>query len=165
MVQSKRCLLVAASLVVALLPCCGDTDSCVQVPCVSGAWLHIPLGASGASLSGTTVSVCRNVECYAAALPAVPSPDSAGASLVFSVTPDVVGTLWQKADQSLVLEVEWHLGSVSQAVDGDRYLVTLVDATGRTTPLLDQVATYQATTPDPRQCPGAAPCVIADLSP
>lgn len=165
MVQSERCLLVAASLVAALLPCCGDSDSCVQVPCISGAWLHIPLGAGGASLSGTTVSVCRNAECYAAALPAVPSADSAGASLVFTGTTDVVGTLWQEADQSLVLEIEWHVGSVSQAVDGDRYVVTLVDAAGRATPLLDKVATYQATTPDPRQCAAAAPCVIADLAP
>jgi hypothetical protein len=85
--------------------------------------------------------------------------------VVFSDTTDVVGTLWQRADQSLVLEVEWHVGSPDQAVDGDRYLVTLVDAAGGATTLLDKTATYQPTAPDPRQCAAAAPCVIADLAP
>jgi hypothetical protein len=167
MTRIRRCgrqALVAAFLLAGPLASCGDSDSCVQVPCTSGAWLHIPLPAGG-GWSAASVSVCRNAECYVAALPAVPSPDSAGASVVFTDTTDVVGILWQRADQSLVLEVEWHVGDPSQVVDGDRYVATLVDAAGQTTLLLDKTATYQPAAPDPRQCASAAPCAIADLTP
>jgi hypothetical protein len=168
MARIERCgWLALASLTIlgASLPSCGGSGSCIEVKCASGAWLHIPLSSPAASLAGAVVTVYRNGEFHAASLPAVPSPDSAGASVVFPDTADLVGTLWQEADQSVVLDLEWHLGSASQAADGDHYVVTLTDAASATTTLLDKTATYQPTAPDPRQCAGAATCSIAMLTP
>jgi hypothetical protein len=164
MARTERCGWIALALLTLLLPACGGSDGCTEVTCTSGAWLHIPLPLPAASLVGATVAVSRNSEAYAAPLPVdVLSPDS-GVAVVFASS-DVAGILWQQPDQSVVLDIEWHLGSASEAVDGDHYVVTLTDAASVTTPLLDGSATYQPTVPDPRQCTGAATCSIAELTP
>ena len=155
----------AASLAVSLATC-GGAETCTQATCTSGASMHIPIASSAASLTGASVTACRNVtECYPGPLPAVPSPDSAGASVFFTGTTAVLGTLWQKADLSIGLDLEWHLADPSLAVDGDHYVVTLTDAAGTATPLLDKTASYQTTAPIPNACTPAPACKMSELVP
>jgi hypothetical protein len=157
--------LAGATLAVAAHVACGGAESCVQSKCTSGAWLHIPLTSDVASLAGAAVSVCRNDECYTAPLPDVPSADSAGSSVSFAGTVAVLGTLWQKADRSVVLDVEWHVGDPSQTVDGDHYVVKLTNAAGVATTLLDKPATYHLTELNPEECTPATRCTIVELTP
>ncbi len=158
----------AATLGVALFAAsCGGADSCIQVRCASGASMSIPLAALPAS--GTVVTVCRNDTCYQATVPEVPGlPDAGEAStrLAFTDAAFVVAILWQGADRSVELQIEWREENSEMLADGDRYLVTLTDVSGATTPLLSQTATYLPVTPVADQCESSAPpCRIAQLHP
>ena len=121
------------------------------------------LTSSAASLAGTTVTVCRNAECYTATLPDVPVAGGGGTGLFFSGTTFVLGTLWQNASGSIGLDLEWHLDS-SQLQDGDHYVVTFTNAAGVVTPVLDKTATYTQLPPSPEECAGGATCSIANLT-
>jgi hypothetical protein len=158
-------VLASAVSTLGLAVACGGSDTCVQSKCSSGAWMHIPLPSGTTGLAGAPLTVCRNVECYAATLPAVPSADSTGASVFFPGTSPVVATLWQQVDQTVVLDVEWHVSDSSQAVDGDHYVVTLTTAAGAPTTLLDKTAAYHLTEPNPEECTPATRCSIAELAP
>jgi hypothetical protein len=153
-----------AASALGLAVACGGSDTCVESKCISGAWMHISLPPGLNGLEGAPLTVCRNVECYIANLPAVPSPDSTGASVFFPGSP-VVATLWQKVDQTAVLDVEWHVDDSSQTVDGDHYVVTLEATAGSPTTLLDQTAVYHLTEPDPNECTPEVRCSIVELVP
>ena len=94
----------------------------------------------------------------------MPAAGGGGASLFFSGTTSVSGTLWQAANQAIELDIEWHLDS-TQLQDGDHYVVTFTNAGGVATTMLDKTATYTQLSSTPEQCPGGATCSIADLSP
>lgn len=160
----------AASLA-AFAAACGGTDTCIAVQCTSGALMRIrlvppPTGGSGPSISGglagSTVTACRNNECYSTTLPDVPAAGDTEANLPFGNTTFVLGSLWQNPDQSVDMGIEWHLAS-DQVVDGDHYVVTLNQG-GVTTTLLDKLATYSAVAKAPEAC-GPGDCRIAELSP
>jgi hypothetical protein len=157
-------VLVCVSYVMGLVMACGGSDTCVESKCISGAWMHIPV-APATGLAGGTLSVCRNTECYTATLPPVPPADSAGASVFFAGTESVLATLWQQLDQTVVLDVEWHVGDSSQAAEGDHYVVTLTTAAGGAGTLLDKLATYHLTEPNPEECTPATICSITELVP
>jgi hypothetical protein len=159
----RRLVLASAWLLAAVVASCGGADACVQSQCTSGAALEIPLAAVPAS--GTTVKACRNGECYTAALPELPTAEEATAGLSFTGAPLVVGILWQDAAGSVELDLEWHLASSDEAVDGDHYVVTLTEPSGTETTVLDQVATYLLVPPSPEQCSPAPSCRIAHLRP
>jgi hypothetical protein len=163
--QARRFVLGSAALLAVVAVTCGGADTCSQATCTSGALLHIPLASSPASLTGTTVTVCRNAECYAATLPELPAADEASAGLAFAGASFVVGTLWQDADHTLGLDLEWHAESPDLVTDGDHYLVIFTDASGVPTTMLDRTATYSAVAPSPEECDGTASCRIAELFP
>ncbi len=150
-------------LLAAFLATCGGADTCVQSKCTSGASLAIPLASPPAS--GTTVTVCRNAECYTAALPELPAAAEASAGLAFTGVTFVVGTLWQDANHSVGLDVEWQAGGPDAVVDGDHYVVTLTLPSGASTTLLDQIATYSTLPPDPKECSPEPTRRIAQLTP
>jgi hypothetical protein len=163
--------LLGAGLGASLLAVCGGSEQCVPSQCASGALLQIqlvppPSGGTGPSITlvglpGGTLTVCRNDECYFATLPDAPAPGGAEASLAFAGTELVAGSIWQNADQSIDMNVEWHL-TPEQAVNGDHYVVT---ASRLPTSLLDKTASYSPTTPGPNECPGGPVCQIAVLVP
>ena len=153
----------SAALVATFLAVCGGCNPCVPSRCTSGALMTIPITSSAASLAGTTVTVCRNAECYTATLPDVPVAGGGGTGLFFSGTTFVLGTLWQNASGSIGLDLEWHLDS-SQLQDGDHYVVTFTNAAGVVTPVLDKTATYTQLPPSPEECAGGATCSIANLT-
>jgi hypothetical protein len=152
----------AAALLAAIAPACGGADACMAVKCTSGAWMDIPLAAAPAA--GTAVTVCRNAECYTAALPELPAADEASAGLSFPGVTFVMGTLWRDADGTVGLDLEWYLGSADAVADGDRYVVTFTDASGTATVKLDKLATYSTVAATPEAC-GPVDCRIAQLSP
>jgi hypothetical protein len=160
-----RCFgLLVAGLGATWLAVCGGDHPCVPSQCSSGALMTVPLTVSAAALSGTSVSVCRNAECYTAALPDVPAPASGGASIFFKDVSFVWGTISQAANLAIELDLEWHLDA-SQLQDGDHYVVTLTNPASIATVVLDKTATYSALAPLPGECAGSAGCSIAELTP
>ena len=168
MISVGKCRLFAlcsATLATTFFAMCGGSESntCGTAGCTSGAWLRIPLASSVASQANTTVTVCRNTECYTSVFPAVPAVGGAGTDLVFPAATFVVGTLYQDTDQSIELDIEWRVDAASQVQDGDHYIVTFTDATGATTTMLDKTATYRALAPDGDAC--APVCSYTELTP
>jgi hypothetical protein len=127
--------------------------------------MHIPVPSAPSQLSGATLGVCRNLECYTATLPALPAANTGGVAVYFPSDSPVLATLSQQVDQTVVLDVEWHVADVSQTVDGDHYVVTMTSGTGSPSALLDKTAAYHPTQPSPEECTPAASCSIAELAP
>jgi hypothetical protein len=164
--RTYRWLVLGVAAVVATVGgTCGGAGDCVQSKCASGAWMHIPLSVAPASLVGATVRACRNLECYSAAMPDLPTAGGAGATLYFADVTFVVGNYWRKADDSIGVDVEWHVGSPEEAQDGDHYVVTLVAAAGTETTLLDKTASYQPSARSPEECPQSPHCLWVELVP
>ena len=168
MISIGKCRLFAlcsAALATMFFAMCGGSEgkTCGTAGCTSGAWMHIPLASSVANQANTTVTVCRNTECYTSALPAVPAVGGAGTDLVFAAATFVVGNLYQGTNQSIGLDLEWRVDAASQVQDGDRYVVTFTDATGATTTMLDKTATYQVLAPNGDTC--APVCSYTELTP
>lgn len=161
--KTRYPVLAGAALLAASIATCGGADVCIQVKCTSGAAMEIPLASL--PTSGTTVTVCRNAECYTAPLPELPGAEEASAGLSFAGATFIVGTLWQEANHSVGLDLEWRTGSAEAVVDGDRYVVTLTDPAGTTTAVLDRTATYALLEPSPEQCSPSPTCRIARLQP
>lgn len=155
----------AAGLAGLVLGTCGGMDTCGEPKCVSGAWMHIPVGAAPATLVGTTVQVCRNDECYLAAMPDLPTAGGAGATLYFAGATFVLGTYWQEADESIGLDLEWRVAGPEEAADGDHYVVTFVDAAGIASTMLDKIAVYRQSEPSPEECAHGARCRVVELTP
>jgi len=157
-------VMACAALGAVALGTCGDSKSCVHSNCVSGAWLTIPVASTASALVGTTVTVCRNAECYAASLPDVPSAGDTEATLYFTGATFVLGALSQAADHTIELDIEW-IASATPVQDGDHYVVTLTGASGVATTLLDKVATYSLLAPSADECATDPVCQIAELGP
>ena len=98
-------------------------------------------------------------------MPELPGVQEASAGLSFPDATFVVGILWQGADQTVGLDLEWQVVSADAVADGDHYLVALVDPSGAETILLDKTATYATVAPTPEQCSPSPTCRIAQLSP
>jgi len=129
---------------------CGDSSPKSQppAPCTSGAWLHISLSSTVATLAQPTVTVCRNSVCYTSVFQQLPSIGSGGTpEQAMSDTAAITGTLWRKSDGSVSLDIEWRIDDQSQLVDGDHYVVTLADGAGTATAVLDKTATYVMSAP------------------
>jgi len=164
-------VLVCAGLAATLLSVCGGSTACVPSQCTSGALMKIqlvpaPSYGTGPSITrvgigGGPITVCRNDECFSSTLPDEPAPGGAEASLAFAGTDLVVGSIWQNADQSIDMDIEWHLAA-EQVVNGDHYVVT---RDGFPTSLLDKAATYTPTTPGPDACAGGPVCQVVVLTP
>jgi len=166
-----RCVVLgSAALLMAFVATCGGADSCVAIKCSSGALMRIqlvPAPSPGPSITGglrgSTVTACRNAECYSTTLPDVPAAGGTETSFFFGGTTFVLGSLWQNPDQSVDMDIEWYL-SASQVVNGDHYVVTLNQG-GVTTTLLDKTATYEPRARSPEECEGGAVCLFAVLTP
>jgi hypothetical protein len=168
-----RCLVLgSAALLMASVATCGGADSCVAVRCSSGALMRIqlvppPFPDVGSSITGglrgSTLTACRNAECYSSTLPDVPAAGGTEESFFFGGTTFVLGSLWQNPDQSVDMDVVWYL-STSQVVNGDHYVVTLNQG-GVTTTLLDKTATYEPVARSPEECEGGEVCLFAVLTP
>ena len=159
-------VLGSAALAAGLFTTCGGietSNTCGKLTCTSGALLHIPLGSNAASLVGATATACRNGECYVWPLPSLPATGSDGITAILPGATSVFGTFWLNADKSITLDVEWRMDDASQVQDGDRYVVTLTDAAGTPTTLLDKTAAYQTLAPNGDAC--APVCSYADLVP
>jgi len=155
-----------AALAAGIFATCGGVETsntCGKLKCTSGAALHVALGSDAASLVGATASVCRNTECYAWPLPSLPAKGSDGTTAIFPGATSVYGTFWLNANMSITLDIEWRVDDASQVQDGDHYVVTLTDAAGTATTILDKTATYQSLAPNGDGC--APVCSYADLVP
>jgi len=168
-VKQNRWLVMAAAVLGAMvLGTCGDSKSCVPANCVSGALMHIVLDTRPCSAPcisqrlGGPLTVCRNSECYSTVLPDVAPAGGAESDLFFADTTVVVGALWQNADQTTSIDIEWRLNA-DQVANGDHYVVTWGSPVATT--LLDEVATYSPTQPVADQCASDPVCQIAELSP
>jgi hypothetical protein len=137
----------SAAIPLALLGvvCAGCSTPCSSVGCDSGAWLTIGFASPAATLTGQTVTIFRNAECYTAVVPA-PDVPRVGEPVPFPGATAVRGWLFSYEDQTSALELEWTLSNHSpQPPAADRYTVTLTDTAGTSTILLDQTATYSKT--------------------
>lgn len=161
-----RLVVLGASLLATSFLACGDnsnSNACGTNGCSNGAWLHIPMTLSASALLNQSVTVCRNSECYTAALPAVPGSDTAGAVVDFTDATMVVGTIWQETNLTTGIDIEWRVSDASVLQNGDHYVVTLVSASGASTTLLDKTATYQTIAPNGASCPPV--CTYEELTP
>lgn len=154
-----------AVLVTVVVGTCGGVENCSQPKCASGAWMHIPMAVAPAGLVGSTVQVCRNDECYQTAMPDLPTAGGAGATLYFAGATFVLGNYWRLENESIGLDVEWHIADPGQAVDGDHYVVSLMDAAGAASIMLDKIATYQESERSPEECANGARCMVVELTP
>jgi len=151
--HSTSCCAVALALVGAVVQGCDFGKTCTQMGCTSGAGIRIDLPSSAATLTGQTVTVCRNAECYAAVIPP-PGEAGTGKPLSFPGAAAVNGTLQNDADQTSQLYVTWQLPWNSPAPQSaDRYVVTLTNSAGTTTTLFDKTTTsYEKLSPNGDDC-------------
>lgn len=144
---------LALALVGLVVPSCGFSKTCTEMGCTSGAGIGIDLASSAATLTGQTATVCRNTECYAAVVPA-PADAELGRVFAFPGTTAVQGTLWNNADQTSRLDVNWQLPYGSPGPQStDHYVVTVTTAAGATTTLFDKTTTrYEKASPNGDDC-------------
>jgi hypothetical protein len=154
-----RCGVVALASVPALANC---SKTCTEAGCLSGASMSINMQSTPGALVGQTATVCRNTECYSALLPTTSSASSAF-RFPFAGTTQVDGELWALPDQSTRLFIEWRSMDSIQPQSVDRYTVSLTDAAGSSSTLLDRTATYRKESPNGDDC--GPICWHAGLSP
>jgi hypothetical protein len=129
---------------------CGDSSpkSDAPTPCTSGAWLHIALSSTVATMAQPTVTVCRNSVCYTSVFQQLPSTGSGGTpEQAMADAAAITGTLWRSSDGSVSLDIEWRIDDQSLLVDGDHYVVTLADGAGAASAVLDKTASYAMSAP------------------
>ena len=163
--MTKECLLpfccgaIALAYVFALANC---SKTCNEAGCISGASVGINMQSSPGSLAGQTAAVCRNTECYSALLPTVASASSVS-RFTFAGTTQVEGELSALPDQSTRLLIKWRNMDETLPPLTDRYTVSLTDAAGTSSTLLDKTATYSKSSPNGDDC--GPICWQASLSP
>ena len=137
------------SLAPVLAGACGGSGakSDTPLPCTSGAWLHIVLDPSVATMAQPKITACRNDACYDWAPAPLPSARADGAWGTFPDAVWITGYFWHNADGSNTLDIQWTIIDESQLQDGDHYVVKLANGTGVATTLLDQTATYVRSSP------------------
>jgi hypothetical protein len=153
------CCCGAIALALALANC---SNTCEEAGCISGASMGIDMQSSPGSLAGQTATVCRNTECYSALLPTTSSASS-DSRFAFAGTTQVEGELSVMPDQSTRLLIRWRDMDETQPPPTDRYTVSLTDAAGTSSTLLDKVATYSKSSPNGDDC--GPICWQASLSP
>ena|ERR1039458_3602194 len=153
------CGAIALAFLLALANC---SKTCNEAGCKSGASMGINMQSTPGSLAGQTATVCRNTECYSALLPTTASTSSFS-TFRFADTTQVSGELWALPDQSTRLLIEWRNMNDAQPRSADRYTVSLTDAAGTSSTLLDETATYLKSSPNGDDC--GPICWHADLSP
>ena len=133
-----------ASLASVLAGACGGSGnkSDTPLPCTSGAWLHMVLAPSVATMAQPKITACRNDECYDWAPAPMPSARGDGAWGNFPDAVWITGYFWHNSDGSYALDIQWMSVDESQLQDGDHYVVKLANGTGVATTLLDRTATY-----------------------
>ncbi len=150
---------IALAYVLALANC---SKTCNEAGCISGTSMGINMQSSPGSLAGQTATVCRNTECYSALLPTTSSATSVS-RFTFAGTTQVEGELSALPDQSTRLLIKWRNMDETQPPSTDRYTVSLTDAAGTSSTLLDKTATYLKSSPNGDDC--GPICWHADLSP
>ena len=155
----RCCGTIALALLLALTNC---SKICNEAGCKSGASMSINVQSTPGSLAGQTVTVCRNAECYSALLPTITSTSSFS-TFRFVDTTQVSGELLALPDQSTRLLIEWRNMDEIQPPSTDRYTVSLADAAGTSSTLLDRTATYLKSSPNGDDC--GPICWHAGLSP
>jgi hypothetical protein len=117
--------------------------------CHTGAIMTFTYSTLLAGLVGGTVTVCRNGDCHAGAVPPLP-PQGMYVDMVFPDGKWISGSFGQDAANKVTLQFEWN--EYGQVQDGDRYQVTLVDSTGASSTLLDKTAIYRKLAPNGEDC-------------
>jgi hypothetical protein len=145
-----------------VFPLANCSKTCTEAGCKSGAAMSINMQSTPGSLAGQTATVCRNSECYSALLPTTSTASSAS-RFPFAGTTHVNGELWALPDQSTRLNIEWRNMNDTQPQSADRYTVSLTDAAGTSSTLLDKTATYLKASPNGDDC--GPICWYANLSP
>ena len=153
------CGVIALAYVFALANC---SKTCNEVGCKSGVSMGINIQSSPGSLAGQTATVCRNTECYLALLPTTSSASSVS-RFTFAGTTQVEGELSALPDQSTRLLIKWRYMDETQPPSTDRYTVSLTDAAGTSSTLLEKTATYSKSSPNGDDC--GPICWHAELSP
>jgi hypothetical protein len=162
MTARKRIGPAVAMMLLSLLPSCGGDDPkpCEPTACYSGAWIHIPLTLTASALTQTTATICRNDACYDWVLPGVSSD---GVPQAVPAAPNVVGTIWLTAQQSITLDIEWRVEDASLLQNGDHYVVKLTTGNGSPTVAVDASATYTAAVSGSSGCDPV--CTVAQITP
>lgn len=121
---------------------CDIGQSCSASYTPSGAFLTLHLPPQADVTQPETLTVCRELDCATATLPAALPP-----TMVATFTtsrPEVTGALTVAAGNVRVVEISWLLqnGDVKSADPRNAYTVTVTDATGATTGQLSGEVTY-----------------------
>jgi hypothetical protein len=139
-----------------------ETHNCFLKGCSSGVTIDMSLGQDFTNIPQAAFEVCRNDSCIAADIGDVPIPIDDGSQFrvvpldnVSSVSSDdaiVAAYMWKSQDEYFA-QVSYETQDADDLIDGDRYRVRVVTASGVV--LLDAsgTVTYQALTPNGPDCP------------
>ncbi|MGC4066393.1 MAG: hypothetical protein QM784_17530 [Polyangiaceae bacterium] len=124
--------------------------------------MTVELPPTADTLTGQTVTLCRNDECHSAVLPKLPTT-SRDEELTFAGTSAIWSQFYVNSDQKGELYVEWRAKNHDKPKTRDRYILKSIDTSGNSTTLLDKTATYERLSPNGDDC--GPICWYANLTP
>jgi hypothetical protein len=158
-------------LLLAVAPACGsERAACPASACGPAATLAIDLPLTFEQLQHSTVTVCHNANCFAGSFASLNAPPSANTGVGIGITsvPDggmgsgTSGFVRASASGALWLQVYWP-SNIDDLADGDKYSVTVEDATGQRVVSFERVAMpYAIVYPNGNDCAPTCRQIVFD---
>jgi hypothetical protein len=142
--------------------------NCSKVDCLPSMIMNVPLDISYSDVRASTLTVCRNDDCFTGPLSGLPPAlqDDSGLGVLLPAVADADASSHCDVivDAPPKIEVECDSVPRQAVVDGDRYRLTLTDATGTVVASVDRTVSYAVSFPNGEECGPTCHGTSIDLS-
>jgi hypothetical protein len=146
---------------------CSSSMNCTDVGCPSSMTMNVPVVISYSDVRASTLTVCRNDDCFTGPLSGLPPTllDHTGMGVLIPAVADADArsrcfvSVWSPPR----IDVRCDSAGPQAVMDGDRYRLTLTDATGAVVASVDRTVSYAVSFPNGEECGPTCHSTTIDL--